>query len=119
MRHEGRRRAVGELDHPERSTVNLSEVSHLIVNSSWNGNDVMGEIEVLPTGEIGEIEVERAAPSPDEDTRRERATELVKVIGDPSDLRDIANGDIEPGWTDYLRRIADAAAAYLKGDEHG
>jgi hypothetical protein len=43
------RRAVGELDHPERSTVNLSEVSHLITNVSWNGNDVMGELEVLPT----------------------------------------------------------------------
>jgi hypothetical protein len=43
------RRAVGELDHPERSTVNLSEVSHLITKAEWNGNDVMGEIEVLPT----------------------------------------------------------------------
>lgn len=43
------RRAVGELDHPERSTVNLSEVSHLITAASWHGNDVMGEIEVLPT----------------------------------------------------------------------
>lgn len=43
------RRAVGELDHPERSTVNLSEVSHLITNASWDGNNVMGELEVLPT----------------------------------------------------------------------
>lgn len=43
------RRAVGELDHPERSTVNLSEVSHLITNALWDGDNVMGEIEVLPT----------------------------------------------------------------------
>lgn len=43
------RRAVGELDHPERSTVNLAEVSHLITNSYWDGNVVRGDIEVLPT----------------------------------------------------------------------
>ena len=43
------RRAVGELDHPERSTVNLADVSHLVVNAWFVGNDVMGEIEVLPT----------------------------------------------------------------------
>ena len=43
------RRAVGELDHPERSTVNLSEVSHLLVEATWQGDDVMGVIEVLPT----------------------------------------------------------------------
>ena len=43
------RRALGELDHPERSTVNLSDVSHVVINVFWNGNDVMGEIEVLPT----------------------------------------------------------------------
>jgi len=48
------RRAVGELDHPERSTVNLSEVSHLITNATWDGDSVMGEIEVLntPKGKI-------------------------------------------------------------------
>ena len=43
------RRAVGELDHPERSTVNLSEVSHVITEAHWEGNDVVGTIEVLPT----------------------------------------------------------------------
>ena len=43
------RRALGELDHPERSTINLSDVSHVVINAFWNGNDVMGEIEVLPT----------------------------------------------------------------------
>jgi Kyanoviridae head maturation protease len=43
------RRALGELDHPERSAVNLSEVSHLITKYFWEGNNVMGELEVLPT----------------------------------------------------------------------
>jgi hypothetical protein len=43
------RRALGELDHPERSTVNLSEVSHCITEAHWDGDAVMGEIEVLPT----------------------------------------------------------------------
>ena len=43
------RRAVGELDHPERSTVNLADVSHLVVDAFWDGNNVMGVIEVLPT----------------------------------------------------------------------
>jgi hypothetical protein len=48
------RRAVGELDHPERSTVNLSEVSHLVTDCSWEGNNLMGQIEVLgtPKGKI-------------------------------------------------------------------
>ena len=43
------RRALGELDHPDRSTVNLSDVSHVVTNAWFNGNDVLGEIEVLPT----------------------------------------------------------------------
>ena len=43
------RRAFGELDHPERSVVNLSEVSHLLTKVWWNGDDVMGEVEILPT----------------------------------------------------------------------
>lgn len=48
------RRAVGELDHPERSTVNLSEVSHVITDCFWEGNNLMGTVEVLgtPKGKI-------------------------------------------------------------------
>lgn len=42
-------RALGELDHPESSTVSLDKVSHVIREMWWNGNDVMGRIEVLPT----------------------------------------------------------------------
>lgn len=43
------RRALGELDHPESSVVNLSNVSHNILDLWWDGTDLMGKIEILPT----------------------------------------------------------------------
>lgn len=43
------RRALGELDHPESSVVNLSNVSHNVTDLWWDGNDLMGKIEILPT----------------------------------------------------------------------
>jgi hypothetical protein len=48
------RRALGELDHPESSVVNLSNVSHNVVDLWWNGSDLMGKIEILgtPSGNI-------------------------------------------------------------------
>tara|TARA_B110000908_G_C10240381_1_gene445745 strand:- start:1043 stop:1684 length:642 start_codon:yes stop_codon:yes gene_type:complete len=47
-------RALGELDHPESSVVNLQNVSHNIRRVWWKGDDVMGEVEVLgtPSGNI-------------------------------------------------------------------
>jgi hypothetical protein len=42
-------RALGELDHPESSVVNLQNVSHNIRKVWWNGDDVMGQVEVLST----------------------------------------------------------------------
>ena len=47
-------RALGELDHPESSVVNLSNVSHNIRKVWWDGDDLMGEVEVLgtPAGNI-------------------------------------------------------------------
>jgi len=47
-------RALGELDHPESSVVNLQNVSHNIRKVWWNDNDVMGQVEVLgtPAGNI-------------------------------------------------------------------
>jgi hypothetical protein len=42
-------RALGELDHPESSVVNLGNVSHNVVDLWWEGNDLMGKIEILPT----------------------------------------------------------------------
>jgi len=42
-------RAMGELDHPESSVVNLKNVSHNIKDMWWDGDNVMGKIEILPT----------------------------------------------------------------------
>ena len=48
------KRALGELDHPDSSVVNLNNVSHNVLEMAWNGNDLMGTIEVLttPSGNI-------------------------------------------------------------------
>ena len=43
------RTALGELDHPEASVVNLANTSHVITEVWWKGNDLMGKLELLPT----------------------------------------------------------------------
>jgi hypothetical protein len=49
-----KKRAVGELNHPEGPTVNLDKVSHLITDLRFEGNDVMGKAQILdtPMGQI-------------------------------------------------------------------
>jgi len=42
-------RALGELDHPESMVINLKNVSHNIKQLWWDGDDLMGKVEVLPT----------------------------------------------------------------------
>ncbi len=42
-------RALGELDHPESSVINLKNACHNILGLWWDGDDLMGKIEVLPT----------------------------------------------------------------------
>jgi len=48
------RRALGELDHPDSPIVQLENVSHLVTGTSWEGDNLIGEIEVLdtPKGQI-------------------------------------------------------------------
>jgi len=48
------RRAMGELDHPDSPVVQLENVSHLVTETKWEGQDLVGEIEVLdtPKGQI-------------------------------------------------------------------
>ena len=48
------RRALGELDHPDSSVVNLNNVSHNIMEMHWTGDDLVGTVEVLgtPAGNI-------------------------------------------------------------------
>lgn len=43
------KRALGELDHPESSIINLKNVSHNITRVWWDGDDLYGEFEILPT----------------------------------------------------------------------
>jgi hypothetical protein len=43
------RTALGELDHPEASVVNLANTSHVVTDVWWDGNNVMGKIQLLPT----------------------------------------------------------------------
>lgn len=47
-------RAVGELDHPDTSVVELKNASHIVRDLWWEGDDVMGKLEVLntPNGKI-------------------------------------------------------------------
>ena len=48
------RRALGELDHPDSPIINLKNVSHNIREIYWDGDDVIGIIEILstPSGNI-------------------------------------------------------------------
>ena len=48
------RRALGELDHPEDSVINLKNASHMVTEVWWDGKDVMGKAKVLdtPSGKI-------------------------------------------------------------------
>jgi hypothetical protein len=43
------RRACGELDHPDSQVINLKNVSHNISKIWWDGENIMGAIEILPT----------------------------------------------------------------------
>lgn len=43
------RRALGELDHPDSSVVNLNNVSHNIIEMHWDKDDLVGTVEVLST----------------------------------------------------------------------
>jgi hypothetical protein len=50
----GERRALGELDHPDSPIVQLENVSHLVTETKWDGDDLLGTVEVLdtPKGQI-------------------------------------------------------------------
>ena len=42
-------RAIGELDHPEDGIIHLDNVSHNIKSADWDGDHIIGKIEILPT----------------------------------------------------------------------
>lgn len=47
-------RALGELDHPESSVVNLNNVSHNVLKIWWDADDLKGAVQILdtPSGNI-------------------------------------------------------------------
>lgn len=60
-------RALGELDHSDSNVVNLKNVSHNIIKIYWDGDDVMGDIEILdgdefPAGRIAAGLLRRGIP---------------------------------------------------------
>jgi hypothetical protein len=50
----GDNRALGELDHPEDSVINLKNASHMVTQTWWDGDTVLGKVKVLdtPSGKI-------------------------------------------------------------------
>jgi len=56
--------AMGELDHPESTIINLKNASHNIKRIWWEGNDLMGELELLntPSGKIAQEIVSAGIP---------------------------------------------------------
>jgi len=48
------RRALGELDHPDDSVINLKNASHMVTDVWWDDKSVMGKVQVLntPSGNI-------------------------------------------------------------------
>jgi hypothetical protein len=49
-------RLLGELDHPDRPNVSLTNASHLVTNLYWQGNVLIGEAKVLntPSGKVAQ-----------------------------------------------------------------
>jgi hypothetical protein len=47
-------RALGECDHPDSSVINLKNVSHIVREAHFDGNTVVGTVEILdtPSGKI-------------------------------------------------------------------
>lgn len=41
--------AFGELDHPDKAVVDLHNVSHVLKKIWWDGDTLMGTLEILPT----------------------------------------------------------------------
>ena len=78
--------AMGELDHPEASIVNLNNVSHNIKKVWWEGNDLMGELELLntPSGKIAQEIISAGIPL----GISSRGMGSVKQIGESVEVQD-------------------------------
>jgi hypothetical protein len=78
--------AMGELDHPESSIVNLNNVSHNIKRIWWEDNDLMGELELLntPSGKIAQEIISAGIPL----GISSRGMGSVKQIGETVEVQD-------------------------------
>ena len=78
--------ALGELDHPESSIVNLNNVSHNIKRVWWEGHDLMGELELLntPSGKIAQEIISAGIPL----GISSRGMGSVKQIGETVEVQD-------------------------------
>ena len=54
------KRSLGELGHPPNPSINLNQVSHLITNLRFEGNDIYGKAKILdtPMGKIAKNFIE-------------------------------------------------------------
>jgi hypothetical protein len=78
--------AMGELDHPESGVVSLNNASHNIKKIWWEGNDLMGELELLntPAGKIAQEIVTAGIPL----GISSRGMGSVKQIGETVEVQD-------------------------------
>ena len=99
--------SMGELDHPESSIVNLNNVSHLITEIWWEGNNVMGELILLntPAGKIAQELVSTGIPL----GISTRGMGSVKQIGESVEVQD----DFELLCADLVS-IPSTPNAYMK-----
>lgn len=78
------KQAFGELDHPQSHEVSLKNTSHIIKEIWWEGNNVMGTIEVLdtPTGNIVK-NIVKAGHVVGVSSRADGTTESMDANGNP------------------------------------
>jgi hypothetical protein len=102
--------AMGELDHPESTIVNLGNVSHVIKRVWWEDNDVMGELELLntPSGKIAQEIILAGIPL----GISSRGMGSVKQIGETVEVQD----DFELLCWDLVS-VPSTPGAYMKLSE--
>ena len=90
-------RALGELDHPESSVVNLQNASHNITEMGWSGDNLIGTVEVLgtPAGNILK-ELFKAGIKLGISSRGLGSVETVAEEG--ADLDDIPAQEVQPDF---------------------
>jgi hypothetical protein len=102
--------AMGELDHPESTIVNLNNVSHIINKVWWEGNDVMGTLTLLntPSGKIAQEIILAGIPL----GISSRGMGSVKQIGETVEVQD----DFELLCWDLVS-VPSTPGAYMKLSE--